>query len=84
MTTYFVVMSWLPGRSGMLISEEPWEARSAEHCRRMVARLVAEGRAGAVGFSRTGDPSTGDWEDAVVIHRAGELPDDEDVFAMAS
>lgn len=83
MTTYYVVQSWLLGKRGMLVTEEPWEARSEDHCRRMVQRLVAEGRAGAIGFSRTGDPVTGDWEDAVIIHRAGELPDDEDVFAMA-
>jgi len=31
--------------------------------------------AGAVAFSRTGDPADGEFEDAVVIHRFGEVPD---------
>jgi hypothetical protein len=30
-------------------------------------------RAGVVAFRRTGDPATGDWEDAVIIARHGLL-----------
>lgn len=83
MVTYFVVQGFQRGKRGMLIAEDPREARGADHCKRMAARLMEEGRAGVVAFSRTGDPGTGDWQDAVIIDRKGELPDDEDVFAMA-
>ncbi|MET4449174.1 hypothetical protein ABIB75_007486 [Bradyrhizobium sp. GM2.2] len=31
---------------------------------------------GAVAFSRTGDPSSGDFGDATVIRKFGEVPDD--------
>jgi len=34
------------------------------------------GHVGAVAFSRTGDPATGDFGDATVIRKFGEVPDD--------
>ena len=35
-----------------------------------------EGHIGAVAFSRTGDPATGDFGDATVIRKFGDVPDD--------
>jgi hypothetical protein len=35
-----------------------------------------EGHVGAVAFSRTGDPATGDFGDAKVIRKFGNVPDD--------
>jgi hypothetical protein len=35
-----------------------------------------EGNVGAVAFSRTGDPATGDFSDAKVIRKFGDVPDD--------
>ena len=35
-----------------------------------------EGHVGAVAFSRTGDPATGDFSDAKVIRRFGDVPSD--------
>jgi hypothetical protein len=34
------------------------------------------GHTGAVAFSRTGDPATGDFRDAKVIRKFGDVPDD--------
>jgi hypothetical protein len=34
------------------------------------------GHVGAVAFSRTGDPATGDFGDAKVIRKFGDVPDD--------
>ena len=31
---------------------------------------------GAVAFSRTGDPATGDFSDAKVLKKFGDVPDD--------
>lgn len=31
---------------------------------------------GAIAFSRTGDPQLGDWEDAEILARVGEVPTD--------
>ena len=35
-----------------------------------------EGHVGAVAFSRNGDPSTGDFSDAKLIRKFGDVPDD--------
>jgi hypothetical protein len=35
-----------------------------------------EGYVGAVAFSRTGDPATGDFSDAEVIKKFGDVPSD--------
>jgi hypothetical protein len=36
----------------------------------------AAGHVGAVAFSRTGGPATGDFSDAKVIEKFGDVPDD--------
>jgi hypothetical protein len=35
-----------------------------------------EGHVGAIAFSRTGDPATGDFRDAKVLKKFGDVPDD--------
>ena len=35
-----------------------------------------EGHVGAVAFSRIGDPATGDFSDAKVLKKFGDVPDD--------
>jgi hypothetical protein len=35
-----------------------------------------EGHVGVVAFSRTGDPATGDFSDATVLKKFGDVPDD--------
>ena len=42
------------------------------------ARSLAGGEARVIAFARTGDPEVGEFADAVVLFRAGEVP--EDVF----
>jgi len=34
------------------------------------------GCAGAIAFSRTGDPATGEFSDAKLIRKFGDVPDD--------
>lgn len=79
MVTYFVVLRFQLGKNGVLIADEPKEAQSKDQCL-AVARRSSEGSAGVIAFSRTGDPSVGDWEDAVVLWRHGIVP--EEVFEM--
>ncbi|HEY4202079.1 MAG TPA: hypothetical protein VGM83_16110 [Devosiaceae bacterium] len=59
----------------MFIAEEPREARSELHARALALRL-SETHDAVIAFSRTGDPLLGDWYDASVIARYGELPDE--------
>jgi hypothetical protein len=35
-----------------------------------------EGHVGAVAFSRSGDPAMGEFGDAIVLEKFGEVPDD--------
>jgi hypothetical protein len=51
------------------------EARSADHARRMAERFAAA-KAGAIAFSRRGDPTTGDWEDAKILAVLGEVSEE--------
>jgi hypothetical protein len=44
--------------------------------RRAEALSRKPGHVGAVAFRRTGDPATGDFSDATVIKKVGEVPDD--------
>jgi hypothetical protein len=40
------------------------------------------GHFGAVAFSRTGDPTTGDFGDAKLIRKFGDVPDDSERAVM--
>ena len=41
-----------------------------------LARALAAKEAGAVAFSRSGDPDLGEFAEAVVLYRGGEVPDE--------
>lgn len=58
---------------GFVVAVEPKEMPTASRAVASVRSLVAPYVAG-IAFSRTGDPETGDWEDAVVLAQAGEVP----------
>lgn len=73
MVTHFVVQSFERGKKGMLIPDRPKRARDEGHCKMMAERL-ADQKASVVGFSRSGDPDAGDWDDAVVIVQFGDVP----------
>jgi hypothetical protein len=44
--------------------------------RRAQAMTFNEVNAGAVAFSRNGDPNLGDFDDAVILKTFGEVPED--------
>ena len=70
--TYYVIIAFDRDAEGDL---KPGEARE------VMSPIVAERRAralalehpGAVAFSRTGDPATGEFQDAVILARFGEV-----------
>lgn len=71
--TYFVAMPFNRNEDGELVAGEAQDRQSAGAAEN-AARRMAEAAAGAVAFSRTGDPSTGEFEDAVVLRQFGEVP----------
>jgi len=82
--TYFVVQAYkaVKGAPGAISADEPIPARDHDHAMRLVARFRPI-RAGVVAFRRTGDPTTGDWEDAVIIARHGQVSAEVEFMAEA-
>lgn len=71
--TYFVVLPFVRDEDGELVAEEGVEAQSAISAQRRAQAMLAK-KAGAVAFSRTGDPAIGEFDDAVVLGCYGETP----------
>jgi hypothetical protein len=74
--TYYVALPFGMGEDG----PEPREAvecTSASAAILRAERLArTEGHIGAVAFSRTGDPGSGEFGDAVLLKVFGEVPSD--------
>ena len=70
--TYHVVVVFDRNDEGDLMPGEPQEAATAGAAERR-ARALAVEHAGTVAFSRTGDPTTGDFLDAVVLAQFGDV-----------
>lgn len=74
MIRYFVVLSYGWSKRGILFPHDPIEVPNMESAIRLAERLAAD-CAGVVAFSRTGDPTTGEFEDAEVLMRSGVVPE---------
>ncbi len=64
--TYFVVVPFNKDEEGNLVPGEAKEAPNGDRAKRL-AQGMAERNAGAIAFSRTGDPDQGDFGEAQVI-----------------
>jgi hypothetical protein len=74
---YYVAMPFVPAEGGGLAPGQPMECPSeGAAMRRAEAMSRHEANAGAVAFSRRGNPDLGDFEDAVVLKSFGEVPED--------
>ena len=73
--TYYVAMAFRRDEEGELVALEAVESRSSSSAVSR-ARSLAAKEAGAVAFSRTGDPDIGEFAEAVVLYREGEVPDE--------
>jgi hypothetical protein len=70
--TYHVVIAFDRDAEGDLKPGEAREVLSPIVAERR-ARALALEHAGALAFSRTGDPTTGEFQDAVILARFGEV-----------
>lgn len=74
--TYFVALPFVPSEDGVAPGE-PVECSSANAAVIKAEMLSRKsGHAGAVAFSRSGDPDVGEFKDAVMIRAFGVVPDD--------
>jgi hypothetical protein len=75
--TYYVALPFLKDDSGSPFAGAAEECQSsAGAVRRAEALSRAAGSVGAVAFSRTGDPMIGEFGDAQLIRKFGNVPDD--------
>lgn len=74
---YYVALPFTRIEGGGLAPRQAVECPSgAAAVRRAEAMSANESNAGAVAFSRNGDPNLGEFDDAVILKAFGEVPDD--------
>lgn len=73
--TYFVALPFVAADDG-IAAGEPTECFNPNAAVMRAEALSQRRHVGAVAFSRTGDPATGDFSDARVIRKFGDVPDD--------
>lgn len=69
--TYFVALPFSQSEEGDLSAGEARDYQDG-HAAIRGARSMAAVNAGAIAFSRTGDPATGDFHPAQILARFGE------------
>src|SRR3984885_15739795 len=73
---YYVALPFVAADDG-IAAGEPTECFNPNAAvMRAEALSRKEGHMGAVAFSRTGDPATGDFGDAKIIRKFGDVPGD--------
>ena len=75
--TYYVALPFLQDDAGSPVAGAAEECQSSSGAiRRAEALSRAPGSVGAVAFSRTGDPMIGEFSDAQLLRKFGEVPND--------
>ncbi len=74
--TYFVALPFIATDDGIAAGEPTECFNPSAVVMRAEALSRKEGYVGAIAFSRTGDPATGDFGDAKVLKKFGDVPDD--------
>ena len=74
--TYYVALPFVASDDGVAAGEPTECFNPVAVVVRAEALSRKVGHVGAVAFSRTGDPATGDFSDAKVIRKFGDVPDD--------
>lgn len=74
--TYYVALPFVAADDGAAPGEAVECTSAAAAITRAEALSRKEGNVGAVAFSRTGDPASGEFSDAVVLRSFGEVRTD--------
>jgi hypothetical protein len=75
--TYYVAMPFLQDETGSPMAGAAEECQSSSSALRRAELLSrAAGNIGAVAFSRTGDPMSGEFAEAKLLRKFGNVPDD--------
>lgn len=78
--TYYVALPFVAADDGIVPAEaiECFNATAAVLKAEALSRKP--GHVGAIAFRRTGDPATGNFGDAIVIRKFGDVPGDLSAF----
>jgi hypothetical protein len=74
--TYYVALPFVVADDGVAPGEPVECFNPNAAVMRAEALSRKEGHVGAVAFSRTGDPAIGEFGDAKIIRKFGDVPDD--------
>jgi hypothetical protein len=75
--TYYVALPFLQDDAGATVAGAAEECQSLSSALRRAELLSrAAGCIGAIAFSRTGDPMIGEFGDAHLLRKFGNVPDD--------
>lgn len=75
--TYYVALPFLQDEAGGMVAGAAEECQSSSAALRRAELLSrAAGCIGAIAFSRTGDPMVGEFGDAHLLRKFGNVPDD--------
>ena len=74
---YYVALPFIPIEGGLAPGEAVECPNGAAAIRRAHAMSFNEANAGAVAFSRSGDPNIGEFDDAVILKTFGKVPEDD-------
>lgn len=72
--TYFVVVPFQETENG-LVAEQGIQCPSERSAIAQARGSVSKGAIGAIAFKRSGDPNIGEYSEAVLICKEGDLPD---------
>ena len=72
--TYFVVVPFQETESGLVV-EQGIQCPSERSAIAQARSAVSKGAIGAIAFRRSGDPNIGEYGEAVLICKEGDLPD---------
>ena len=72
--TYFVVVPFQETENG-LVADQGIQCPSERSAIAQARGTVSKGAIGAIAFRRSGDPNIGEYGEAVLICKEGDLPD---------
>jgi hypothetical protein len=73
---YYVALPFIPFEGGLAPGEAVECPNGAAAIRRAQAMSFNGANAGAVAFSRSGDPNIGEFDDAVILKTFGQVPEE--------
>jgi hypothetical protein len=80
--TYFVVVPFKRTEDG-LVAEQGIQGPSERSAIAQARGAVSKGAIGAIAFKRSGDPALGEYGEATLICKEGDLPDSVDELLAA-